>query len=713
MSALDLLRFGGSRRLPLILQSETAECGLACLAMVGGFHGHEIDLASLRRQFNVGQAGTSIKSLARLAEQLKLSAQTLKLDLPQIKALKCPCILHWRFNHFVVLESVLGSEYIIHDPARGRRKVAATEMDEAFTGLAVELWPTAEFVRKKERQRVRIRDLVGQIRGLRVTFAHVLALALSLEVFALTSPLFLQWVVDVAIVSADHDLLTVLVWGFALLLLIQVVLAAARAWLLMYISMTVNVQWLDNVFRHLVKLPMSFFQRRHLGDVVSRFDAVRIIQRIVTTQFVEAILDGLLAGLTLLVMFIYSPLLAAIVVASSAIYVALRSALYSPLRQKAEERTVMTARETSHFFETVRGMQGIKLFGLQERRRNAWLGLVAASANRDIKVQRLNIGFRAANGTLSGVENLLVVWLAAKLVIAGTFSVGMVYAFIAYKAVFATRITALIDKYFEFRMLGLQTERLSDIVLNETEDREVHEIAEESAPIPADASIEIANVSFRYSDSEPWVLRDCSFKVSSGESVAIVGPSGCGKTTLAKLILGLLEPSEGEIRIGGVPIKKLGLEAYRRMAGAVMQDDMLFMGTIAENIGIASESFDRDLVTQSAKLAAVDAEIRRMPMGYEGLIGDMGTALSGGQKQRILIARALYKQPIFLVLDEATSHLDVANERAVNGAIQALRLTRIVIAHRPETIQSAGRVIRLEGGAALAEMRVLRGEPAV
>jgi ATP-binding cassette, subfamily B, bacterial CvaB/MchF/RaxB len=528
----------------------------------------------------------------------------------------------------------------------------------------------------------------------------VLLLAIVLQAFAILAPFYMQWVVDGAVVSADRDLLAVLGIGFLLLAVIQVCVSALRSWVVLYLGTTLNLQWLANVFSHLLRLPVSWFEKRHLGDVVSRFGAVTTIQRTITSSFVEAVIDGLMAVATLAMMMVYSVALALMAVLAVVAYALLRAGFYAPLRRATEEHIVQSARQQSHFLETVRGVQSIKLFGRQEERRSRWLNLVVDALNRDLTVQKLSLGFRSANGLVFGAERIAVVWVGALLVLDSAFSVGMLFAFMAYKEQFSARVAGLIDKAIELRMLQLQGERLADIVLTPPEE-------EAPAPAPAvgEASIEARNLSFRYSDSEPFVLQGCSFRIEPGESVAIVGPSGCGKTTLAKVMLGLLAPTDGQVLVGGMDLQKLGVDAYRRLVGTVMQDDPMFAGSIADNVSFFDPSPNQEAIERCTRLAAVHDDIAAMPMGYHTLIGDMGAALSGGQKQRLLLARALYKQPRILFLDEATSALDVQRERMVNEAVRGLNLTRIIIAHRPETIASAARVIVLQGGRVAQDVR--------
>ena len=700
MEILARLEFGGRQRLPVFLQTEAAECGLASLGMVAWFHGHRIDLAGLRRRFTVSLKGATLAYLMQAAGRLHLAPRPLRLELAELSQLRVPCILHWDLNHFVVLKAADSRGIVVHDPAFGIRRLSLAEASKHFTGIALELSPTVEFRPADERRRIRLRDLMGRVDGLRRSLAQVFVLALALQAIAVVSPFYMQWAVDGAVVSADRDLLSVLGLGFLLLAVIQVALSVLRSWVVLYLSTTLNLQWLANVFSHLLRLPVSYFEKRHLGDVVSRFGAVNAIQRTLTSSFVEALIDGVMAIATFAMMLVYSVALTAVAVSAVTLYGILRYAFYEPLKRATGEHIVHTAKQQSHFLETVRGVQSIKLFGRQEERRSRWLNLVVDAVNQDLVTQKLGLGFRSANGLVFGVERVVIVWLGALLVLDSAFSVGMLFAFVSYKEQFSARVSGLVDKMIELRMLNLQGERLADIVLTPPEEDSP------SAPVDAiDASLEVRALSFRYSETEPFVLLNCSFHVSPGESVAVVGPSGGGKTTLLKVMLGLIAPTDGIVLAGGIDIQKLGIDRYRKLVGTVMQDDQLFAGSIADNVSFFDPSPDQKAIEHFARLASVHDDIAAMPMGYNTLIGDMGAALSGGQKQRILLARALYKQPRILFLDEATSALDVQKERAVNEAIRALNLTRIIIAHRPETIASAERVIVLHGGKVGQDLR--------
>lgn len=698
---LDRLHLGLGRKTPVVLQTETSECGLACLAMLLAHFGTTTDLATLRNRHGAMPQGMTVIDLTRAAADEQLSTRALRLDVHEVRELKLPCILHWDMSHFVVLTEVRAHRAVILDPAFGERQVDVAEFSQRFTGVAIEVWPSSQFEPRQEAQAVSLRKLIGRVTGLWTTLWRVLAVSLGLEALGLLSPLFMQWIVDHVVVSRDLQLLTTLGIGFLLVLLLEQFFTVIRSWLVLRVGTQLRVQWRSNVLAHLVRLPLDYFARRHLGDVMSRYESIDNIQQVLTTTFVEVVLDGLMVTLTLGLMLLYSPTLTLVALVSVLLYTAVRVAWYGPLRAAAAERLVRSAVESTHLLETVRGMRTIRLFARHAERLSAWQSLMVADVNAQLRIQKLNIFYRVVRRTLSGSFALLLLWLGARDVVAGQLSVGMLLAFIAYRGQFDTRFTELVDKYFDLRMLGLDAQRLADIVLTPQE-------ADRGAAAPrADAgppTIEFRDVYFRYAPGTPDVLAGLNLRIEAGRSVAIAGPSGCGKTTLVNLLLGVYTPQRGQILIDGAPLERVGLAAWRARIGTVMQDDALFAGSIADNISFFDPQIERARVERCARLAAVHDDIAAMPMGYETLVGDMGSSLSGGQRQRVLLARALYRLPSVLVLDEATSHLDVQREAQVGQAIARMRLTRVVVAHRPQTLALVDRVVELSEG------RVVRDE---
>jgi ATP-binding cassette subfamily B protein RaxB len=537
-----------------------------------------------------------------------------------------------------------------------------------------------------------VAELTGRITGLRRAVIQAIILAVCLEIFAVISPLFNQFVIDDVISSGDRQLLKILVLAFGLLLVTQTGIALARSWFLMRWSLDIGMQWTLRLFSHLIRLPISYFEKRHLGDITSRFGSLGAIQSTLSSLFIESLLDGLMAALSLIMMFLYSPLLSCIVLASLSFYGLLRWAFFAPIQEATVERLVLASKENSAFLETIRAIMPLKLYGREAERLARWQNLKQQVVNRDIRTQRLEVIFKSLNTAIGGAQSLMMFYMGAELIMRNQMTVGMLSAFASYAGTFSGRVFSLIDLCVNVRMMKVHTVRIADIVTEQTESDALLET--DTAHISP--SISLRNITFRYGDGEPWILRSVNLDIPAGQSVAIVGPSGCGKTTLCKIILGLIQPTEGEVLVGGHPIKQLGAQAYRRMIGTVMQEDVLLTGSIHDNITFFDVRPDNEFAEECARLAAVHDEIVAMPMGYRTLVGDMGSSLSGGQKQRILLARALYKRPRVLVLDEATSHLDIFNENKVSSALRKLAITRILVAHRPETINSAQRIIHLQ-----------------
>ena len=696
VEALRLLNFG-ARKLPVIRQNETTECGLACLAMVVGFHGFETDIAALRRRFPTSAAGVTLSAIMEMAARLDMSCRALKVPLADIRKLQTPAIIHWDMNHFVVLKSARAKSMVVHDPATGVRRYTRDAFSTHFTGVALELHPTRDFETGQERTRLRLSHLWTRIRGLKRTLAQALVLSAILQLVVLVSPFYLQVTVDEVLVKFDADLLFVLAFGFGALAVLNAVAGLLRGYVLLYFGNMLNYQMVCNLFAHLIQLPADFFEKRHMGDIVSRFGSVGPIRSLFTEGLVATAIDGVMAISTLILMFVYSAVLGSIALVALTLYLVLRVATYPPLRERNEDAIVFHAREQSFFMETVRGILSIKLFGRETDRRRLWQNRFADAVNADVRVHRLRIWFALGNSVIFGIEHVVLIYVAARMTLGAEFTVGMIFAYMAYKRQFTENAIALVERLIEFRMLELHLSRIADIALAEREPAALPSSADRGDGTLRGA-LRLEGVSYRYGEALPEVLGGVSIDIAAGETIAFVGSSGSGKTTLMKIMLGLFEPTAGRVLVDGRPLADVGVGEYRRQVGSVMQEDALFAGSIAENIAFFDSRIDMARVVQVAGLACIHREIIAKPMQYETLVGDMGSALSGGEKQRILLARALYRQPKILFMDEGTSSLDVATERDVNASIRSLGVTRIIVAHRPETIRTANRVVALIDG---------------
>jgi len=682
------------RRTPLILQTETAECGLACLAMIAGRYGHRVDLPALRQRYNLSLRGTTLHDLIRIASGMRLATRALRAEPEHLRGLRLPCILHWDHNHFVVLLRVRGRCIIIHDPAVGRRNVPMQEVNKRFTGIVLEGWPTESFEHKTELARVRIWDLLRRTDGFAKVAAQVLTMSLVLEVIGLATPIGFQLVLDDVVVSDDRDLLTLIVLGLGLVLTLRALIDLVRSWAIMVAGSSLTLQWKLSLFRHLLRLPLSFFERRHAGDLASRFASIDRIQQTLSTASISPVVDGVMALVLVGMMWLYDPWLAGLAIITTGIYALIRCLAYRLYRRANEEAVVYAASESSHFFESLRGMASIKALAIGDRRQGIWNNYLVDRVGAELRVGKVDLIFTISSALLFGLDRIAMIFFGARAVMGGTLSVGMLVAFLAYKDQFSQRVGKCLDTIVHLGTLTVHGERISDIALAKTEQGDTSHIGGLAATITSPkAGLSARGISFRYSDYEARVIADFDLDVAPGECVAIAGPSGAGKTTLLKILAGLLSPTAGTVLINDVPLQAIGLEAYRAQIGCVLQDDRLFAGSIAENIAGFSPSPDPERIQQVARFAAVHEEIMRMPMGYETLVGDMGSSLSGGQMQRVVLARALYRGPRILLLDEATSHLDEENERTINQAIRLLPISRVIVAHRRSTLDMADRIV--------------------
>jgi ATP-binding cassette subfamily B protein RaxB len=705
MSVLEELNLGG-RRLPVITASEAAECGLACLAMISRYHGHDVDLNGLRQRYALSLAGASLKSLMEIADQLGFSTRALRLELSALAKVRLPTILHWDLNHFVVLKSVGRKSVTIHDPAFGAKTLSVEEFSKHFTGVALELSRAESFEPVTARAPIKLSLLWSRMTGWWSALAQVLVLSVALQIAAFVAPLQMQLVIDEAIATVDRDLLTVIALGFGALVIMQAGVEALRSWALRVFGHLLSFQISGNLVRHLLRLPSDYFEKRHVGDIISRLGSVKPIQDAITQGVVSTVIDGAMACIAAVILFFYSTTLAFIVIAAVVINLALNLALFPRLKQRMEEEILAEAKEQTHLMETVRAATTLKLLGREAVRESGWRNLHAESTNASISVGKLQLSQVFIQSVVTGLQTVLVIYVAARLILDGQgFSVGMLFSFLAYRQTFTDRANALVNQMMQFRFLRLHLDRLADIVTTPSETSDAP-----ASPTEIRGHVRLKDVSFRYGATDPLVLEDVNLEIEPGDYIAIHGASGGGKSTLLKLLLGLNHPTDGMIELDGQRATPERWRAWRNEVGVVAQDDRLLSGTLADNIAGFDPDLDMKRVVASAMAAQVHADIMRTPMQYLTLVGDMGSTLSGGQRQRVLLARALYRQPKILVLDEGTANLDEQNEELIADLIDQMSITRIVVAHRPALLRRAKRVF-VVGGRKLTPVSGAASEP--
>ena len=687
------VRFFTRKSVPLFLQMESSECGLACLAMVAANFGQNLRLDDLRAKFDVSMRGTSLHDLATMADEIGLNARCVELTADELGELRLPAVLHWSGNHWVVLKKISSKGLLLNDPSQGERWAGWQETKSQFSGFAADFVPRAKLERIPPQPRLQFMALLQSFPGLGSAVLQLMCMSILLEIIALLTPYYTQMVMDHVLVNGDVDLLNLLALGTAFLLVFQTLFTAVRGWSGVVLSQNVGYQLYAHVIRHLFRLPMTFFVKRQVGDLVSRFDSLGQMAHSLTRTSIEVTLDAFVSVGTLVMMFLYSPTLAAIGVSTFALMLVVKIMVFSSSRRVVAERTFLNSRCQSHLIESLRGMHAVKMGQAELLRSQQWTTQTKQVMERDLATERINLGSTLAVTVTSGIAQIALVYFAAQMIITNQLTVGMLFAFMAYQSNFAGRASAFADRVLWLRTMSVHFGRVSDIVFATPEPLPPAHSPEMQ---PHASSVAGNSLGYRYSAGDPLVFAKLSIEVNPGEMVALVGPSGCGKTTLLCVLAGIFLPAEGSLFYDGLQVKSENTTTLRKRVAFVFQNDELFEGSIEENITFFSREPNREHLQRCAALACIASDIDQFPQGYRTRLAEQGAGLSGGQRQRILIARALYRNPSLLVLDEATSHLDVNTERKVLHNLKALSITIVMSAHRPDAIAMADKIYSLQ-----------------
>ncbi len=685
------------RPTPVLLQMSQAECGAACLAMVLSYHGRATRIADLREQCGAGRDGATAQLLARAARAHGLRVKAVSLEPDVFGRVPLPAIVHWEFNHFIVVERWTPKWVTVVDPALGRRRLTAGEFDTGFTGVVLALEPGVHFTpRRRAGARPWRNYLTGMLRmsGVRGLLLQVLGASLFLQVLGLAPAAVTAVLIDHILPFRLTGLLPLLAIGIGLLALTELATTYLRAALLIYLQRRLDTRMMLGFFEHLLALPFQFFAQRGSGDLLMRLGSNTLIRELLTGRTLSTVLDGALVLTYLVLLLVGDATIGLLVVALGAVHAGLTLAPTRRVHRLTQRHLIAQAASQSYLFETLSGIATLKASGAEDRALDRWSDLFAAELNLALERGHLAAMVDAAMAALRVLSPLLLLWAGAQRVLDGTMPLGTMLALSALAGTVFSSLTSLLGNVQLLQVVGANLERLDDVL-----DAQPEQDQRAVAPAPRlSGRIELRQMSFRYDASGPWVLRDISLAIEPGQKVALVGTTGSGKSTLGMLLLGIYPPSEGAVLFDGTDLERLNYRSLRGQFGVVLQDPFLFSDSIRRNIAFNDPGMSLSRVEAAARRADIHDDIVRMPMGYETLVGQGSAGLSGGQIQRIAIARALAHDPAVLLLDEATSNLDAVTERVVDQRLSDLSCTRIVIAHRLSTIRNADVILVLDGG---------------
>ena len=683
-----------TKRLPVIYQSVAAECGLACIAMISAWHGRPIDLHTLRERCQASTRGVTLNQLLDMAALMLLDKRVVQVTPENLHRLQMPAILHWDLSHFVVVKAVRRGYAVLHDPDRGEIRLKLADLSRHLTGIAIEFTPASGFTAKDERVPLRIFDLTGGFGWRFGRLGLMTTLALASQVLMVLIPYYFQIVIDRIVPTHDLGLLNWLALLFTGFILLDWGIKHLRNMLTFHFSSALNEHLSRELFARLIRLPLPFFESRNFSDVVSRFDSLDEIRSLISEDVVNFIVEGLMFIVVLCVLLAYDKRLVLWMILFVASYIAARCMTDRQYQAANQEQVVRQVLERSHMTETVRAIQTIKTFGAERLRLADWHYHLADATHASLKINRKKANFALLRDNLIALESVGALYLAAQLIVSGDLTLGMMFAFFTYKRLFISSCLTLTETIFKARVLSVHLDRLADIVRAKPEPQNDGQ-TDVDANQAVNGAIRIYKAGFTYPGNTVPAFSNISFQVTPGDRVVLIGPSGAGKTSFLKVLLQLFPAQDGEIWVGNTQLAEIPRANWLAKIGVVMHNDQLFSASIRENIAFGADEIDDRQVTEAAGLACILSDIEALPMQFETRVMDLGAGLSAGQIQRILIARALYRRPQLLVMDEGTANLDQALEAEILNNIRKLGITVIQAAHRPQVINDATQVIQL------------------
>lgn len=682
-------------RVPEIAQQSAIECGLACLAMILTYHGREISIGELRAQSGLGRDGLSALSIVKIARNHNMRVRAISLQQSDLRNVPLPAIIHWEFNHFVVVERWTQSEVDIVDPAQGRRHLSYQEFDKSFTGVVITLEPGVHFDREATSAKLSLREYLLQYAGqMPMAIVEVIGTSLLILGFGLISPLLTKFILDQVLPLKLSNMMLWLGAGLILMMVTQTAATLLREWLLVYLRARIDTRMMLDFFERMLSLPYKFFQVRSSGDLLARMASNTVIRDTISNQMITTFLDGSTVILYFFILFWQSRQFALLSLGMGLLQVLLLLCSGRAIRDFSRRELAAQGKSQGYMAEALAGMATLKAAGAEQQSLEQWTNLFLEQLNISVRRNYLTVLINGAQSVLRTLTPMALLWLGATQVMNGTLSIGTMFALNTLAGAFLAPIGSLVGTGQQLQIVRTHFERLADVSTAEPE----QDRAKALPPPCLSGRIRMDRVSFRYDPEASEVLHNINLTIEPGQKVALVGRTGSGKSTLGKLLLGLYLPTEGQILYDNFPLANLDLQDVRRQFGVVLQESAIFSGSVRQNVSLHDPSMPMERIVEAASMAAIHEDIARMPMGYETYVSEGGSGLSGGQRQRLAIARAIAHHPAILLLDEATSHLDVITEQQVEHNLHAVPCTQIIIAHRLSTIRDADVIIVLDRG---------------